>query len=160
MSIVGFRIDDRLLHGQVVENWIQWLRPDLIVVASERASADPLTHDLYAAAMPPGVDVDVVPLARAVEAATRPPGRVLLIVESPADALALIEGGLRPLAITVGGLHHDTGKERLLDFVYLNEDDRDALRHLLALGYEVIAQDVPRHRPNDLGPLLAGAASK
>jgi mannose/fructose/N-acetylgalactosamine-specific phosphotransferase system component IIB len=83
---------------------------------------------------------------------------VLLIVDSPADALALVEAGLEPLTITVGGLHHKNGKERLLDYVYVDDGDRTALRQLADRGIAVVAQDVPRHGARDLKPLLSGVA--
>jgi mannose/fructose/N-acetylgalactosamine-specific phosphotransferase system component IIB len=157
MSLVGFRIDDRLLHGQVIENWIESLRPELVVVANAGAAGDPLIRRLYAAAMPPGIGLEVAPIAGAAAIASRAAERVLLIVGSPADALAVIEAGVRPEAITVGGLHHAGGKTRLLDFVYVDEGDREALQSLVALGLKLIAQDVPRHRPRDLAPLVASA---
>lgn len=158
MTLVGFRIDDRLLHGQVVENWIERLRPDLIIVASDRAAADPLTRELQAAAMPPRVGLEVVALDGAPAAAARGRGRVFVIAGSPADALVLVESGLRPPEIVVGGLHHEGGKERLLDFVYVDENDRAHLRRILELGLKLVAQDVPQHRARDLAPLLADAA--
>jgi mannose/fructose/N-acetylgalactosamine-specific phosphotransferase system component IIB len=156
MTLVGFRIDDRLMHGQVVENWVGELRPDLVLVANARAAADPLTRALYAAALPPGVALEVVPVEDATAAAAAGAARVLLIVGSPADALRLVEAGLRPAVVTVGGLHHVAGKERLLDFVYVDEEDREALRRLAARGLPLAAQDVPRRQPRDLAALLGG----
>jgi len=157
MTLAGFRIDDRLFHGQVVENWIDWLRPGLVVVANARVVGDPITRELWEAAMPSGVTLEVLPVEAAAAAIARAAGRVLLIVESPADALVLVEAGVRPEAITVGGLHHAGGKEKLLEFVWVDEADRAALRRLAAAGIALVAQDVPGRHPRDLRPLLEGA---
>ncbi len=154
MSLVGFRIDDRLLHGQVVENWIEALRPGLIVVANDRAAADAFTQELYAAALPPGVRLIVAPLPAAWAAAREFGGRVFMIAATPADALALVELGLDTDTITIGGLHHASGKERVLDYVYLDGTDRDHLRRLSGRGMVLVAQDVPKRRAIDLAPLL------
>ncbi len=154
MTLVGFRIDDRLLHGQVVENWIEALRPDVIVVASDRVAGDAFTRELYAAALPPGIRLVVAPIPAAAAAARDSTERVLLITGSAGDALALVGAGVAVSAVTVGGVHHAGGKERILDFVYLDDDDREALRRLHAAGIALVAQDVPRRRPADLAPLL------
>lgn len=156
MALVGFRIDDRLLHGQVVENWIEALRPRRVLVANDAAASDPILPELYRAALPPGVAVELctVAAAPAAIAATRDP--LLVLVGSPADALALIAGGVELERIVVGGLHHAPGRDRLLEFVYLGAPDRQALAELAARGIALVAQDVPRRHPIDLKPLLAG----
>ena len=158
MTRVDFRLDDRLLHGQVVENWIEALHPDLVLVASDLAAADDFTRELYAAALPPAVALAVEPLAQAAARVRAASGRVLVIAGSAADALALVRDGIAVARITVGGVHHASGKERVLEFVYLDAADRTALRALQAAGIALIAQDVPSRRPTDLAPLL-GAAS-
>jgi mannose/fructose/N-acetylgalactosamine-specific phosphotransferase system component IIB len=157
MGVVGFRIDDRLLHGQVVENWLEVLRPKRVVVVSDGAFADALLLELYRAALPPGVNVEVLPVAGAaarIAALAREP--VLLLAGSPADALALVEDGVQVASIIVGGLHHAPGRERVLDFVYLSAADRAALAALRARGVALVAQDVPCRTAVDLSPLLAG----
>ena len=157
MTRVDFRLDDRLLHGQVVENWIEALHPDLVLVASDLAAADDFTRELYAAALPPAVALAVEPLAQAAARVRAASGRVLVIAGSAADALALVRDGIGVTRIVVGGIHHAAGKDRLLDFVYLDAADRTALRALAAAGVALIAQDVPSRRPTDLVPLLGAA---
>ncbi len=157
MNRVDFRLDDRLLHGQVVENWIEALHPDLVLVASDLAAADDFTRELYAAALPPAVALAVEPLAQAAARVRAASGRVLVIAGSAADALALVRDGIGVTCIVVGGIHHAAGKDRILDFVYLDAADRTALRALAAAGIALIAQDVPSRRPTDLAPLLGAA---
>jgi mannose/fructose/N-acetylgalactosamine-specific phosphotransferase system component IIB len=159
MGIAGFRIDDRLLHGQVVENWLEVLRPKRVVVVSDGAFGDPILLELYRAALPPGVEVDVFPIAgAAARLAAFGHEPVLVLTASPADALALVEDGVEVGTINVGGLHHAPGRERVLDYVYLGAADRAALAALRARGIELVAQDVPRRTAVDLSPLLEQGA--
>jgi mannose/fructose/N-acetylgalactosamine-specific phosphotransferase system component IIB len=155
MTLAGFRIDDRLLHGQVVENWLEVLRPKRVLVVSDRAFGDPLLLELYRAALPPGIGVEVLPVAGAaarIAATAREP--VLVITASPEDALAILEEGAAVERVVVGGLHHAPGRLRVLDFIYLGAADRAALAALRARGVRLVAQDVPRRAEVDLGPLL------
>ena len=157
MALVGFRIDDRLLHGQVVENWIEALRPRRVVVANDAAASDPILPELYRAALPPGVAVELRSLVEAPAAIRAAQDPLLVLVGSPADALALVMNGVLVERIVVGGLHHAPGREKLLEFVYLGAPDRAALVELSERGVALVAQDVPRRHPIDMGPLLAGA---
>jgi mannose/fructose/N-acetylgalactosamine-specific phosphotransferase system component IIB len=157
MPLVGFRIDDRLLHGQVVENWVEALRPRRILVANDAAARDGLLAELYQASLPPGTAVEVLPVAGAAAVIGAARDTVLVLVGSPRDALGLVEAGVAPGEIVVGGLHHGPGRKKLLEFVYIGDGDREALQALQARGIPLVAQDVPRHPPIDLGPLLVEA---
>lgn len=154
MVLAGFRIDDRLLHGQVVENWLQELRPARVVVASDRAAGDPLVCELFQAAMPGDVELVVSALAGAPAAVAGSPGPVYLIVGSAMDALTLSrDSGIPARTIVVGGLHEEGGRQ-LTDFVFASCGELSALASLARDGATLIAQDVPRRRPVDLTNLL------
>jgi mannose/fructose/N-acetylgalactosamine-specific phosphotransferase system component IIB len=157
MTLVGLRIDDRLLHGQVVENWIEALRPRRVLVANDAAARDPILAELYLASIPPGVEIQITPLAGAAALIRSALDPLFVLVGSPADALTLVEDGVTLERIVVGGLHHEPGREKLLEFVYLGDRDRAALLELLARGIALVGQDVPRRHPVDLEPLLLGA---
>lgn len=155
MDHLAFRIDDRLLHGQVIENWLEELRPARVVVASDRAADDPVVCHLYEAAMPSDVELVVSPVAEAAAAVSSSPGPVYLIVGSAADALILVrDAGIAAGTIVVGGLHAEGGRQ-LADYVYADREELAALASLARGGATMIAQDVPRRRPVDLTILLA-----
>ncbi len=156
MSWALVRIDDRLLHGQVVVAWGQRLRPARIVVADDAAAANDWERELLATSVP-GVEVRVVPLAEgaagwAAEAAA--PGTAFLLVRSLSAALALVEAGARPSAINVGGLHYAPGKDKVNDYVFLDDADRAAARALIGHGVALEVQDVPASRPEPLATLV------
>lgn len=157
MDLLGFRIDDRLLHGQVIENWLAELRPARVVVASDRAARDPMVCHLYKLAMPGEVELVVLPVAEAAAAVSGSPGPVYLIVGSAVDALTLVRhGGIPVGTVVVGGLHAEGGRE-LADYVFASPEDLAALESLARDGATMIAQDVPRRRPVDLTILLAAS---
>src|SRR5690349_13292108 len=108
MSVVLLRIDDRLVHGQVVEGWLKNLRINHIVVASDSVAADDTQKALYMLAVPNGVALDCLPVpdvAAAWQAGAWSMDRVLVLVSSPEDALRLLQGGAPVRSVNVGGLH-------------------------------------------------------
>lgn len=145
MSWVLRRIDDRLIHGQVLVAWGARLDPHRIVVVDDAAAADAWERELYASSAP-GVDVAVRSVAEAAElyaAETAAPGRAFLLVRDLGTARRLVEAGAAVPGFNVGGLHYAPGKEKVSEYVYLDEADRADARALLARGVTLDVQDVP-----------------
>ena len=160
MAIALLRVDDRLVHGQVVEGWLPSLKADLIVVVSDAAAADPIQSALMKMAMPPAVGLLVLGVAAAADALSSPrlaARRALVLVPGPAEALALLKKGVAVERINVGGLHFTIGKVQLGRALFLDEKDKDALREIAARGVRLEGQPLPSDPEEDLAPMLRPA---
>lgn len=143
MSELLVRIDDCLLHAQVLHTWTAAFAPQRLVLAQDRVAADPTLAAHYRA-LAEEVAIEVTTVAAAA-AALRPGGdwpRTLLVVGSAADALRLVEEGAAVRHIQVGGLHAPAGKPIAADVV-LDVDATRALQALLARGVELEARNLP-----------------
>ena len=155
MSWLLQRIDDRLIHGQVVVAWGQRLHPDRLWVADDGAAADPWERDLLAVAAP-GIEVRVVSVAAMAAAWAEEnfaAGGAFLIVRDLAAALALVEAGAAVARFNLGGLHYAPGKSKVNEYIYLDEADRARARALLARSVALEVQDVPGARVESLAAL-------
>jgi PTS system mannose-specific IIB component/fructoselysine and glucoselysine-specific PTS system IIB component len=155
MSWVLHRIDDRLIHGQVLVAWGARLDPARIWLADDEVARSDWERQVYEDAAP-GIVVRVVSVgeaaaAWAAEAAA--PGAAFLLVRDLGTALRLVEAGAGMTSWNVGGLHYAPGKTKLNEYVYLDDGDRTAARALLARGVALEAQDVPATRPQSLSAL-------
>ncbi len=160
MSWQIHRVDDRLIHGQVVIAWGARLRPARIWVVDDASAANPWERELLASAAA-GAEVRVVTVAEAAAAwaaEATAPGGAFLIVPDLATARALIEAGAPVPSFTLGGLHYAPGKTKVNEYVYLDADDRADARALLARGVALEVQDVPASRPQSLASLDPGSA--
>lgn len=140
------RIDDRLLHGQVLLAWASHFEPRRIVLGDDEVAADPVRCELYRGMAESDVDIDVLSLEDVALELEAGGARTLLVLRSPAGARRLVERGVPLRHIQVGGMHAGPHKKRLLDYVHLSVEDADALQWLLAQGVSVEAQDLPSHR--------------
>lgn len=145
------RIDDRLLHGQVLVAWAAAVRPDRIVLANDAVAADPERRALYEALPQDDYEIAIRTLAQAA-AEFAPPRCVIVVCASPQDALQIVAGGADVGAVQVGGLHDAPGKTKILDYVHVSAADREALRAIAAHGVAVLAQDLPAGRAMALDP--------
>lgn len=155
MSWVLHRIDDRLIHGQVLVAWGARLDPVRIWVVDDGVAASEWERTLFREAAP-GIDVRVASVAEAAQAHAQEaaaPGAAFLLVRDLATARALVEAGAVVRDWNVGGLHYAPGKEKLNDYVYLGPADRGHARALLALGGALTVQDVPASAPTALAAL-------
>ena len=148
--IVLFRIDDRLIHGQVVVGWGSALRPDRIILADDEIAASEWERNLYASAVPPDVKVSVLSLREASDqfrGGVFDREKVILVVKHPRSVVALMNLGLEVHEVNVGGLHFREGTEKLADGVYLDADERLILRDLVKRGIKLDGRSLPTSEP-------------
>lgn len=159
MGVTLLRVDDRLIHGQVVEGWIPHLQVDLVVVVSDAAAEDEVQEALMKMALPPAVGLLIVGVVDAPAALSSPQieeARALVLVPGPAEALALVEKGVRVDRINVGGLHYTVGKVQLGRALFLDDKDKTALRALAARGVRLEGRSLPNDPEDDLLTMLEG----
>jgi PTS system mannose-specific IIB component/fructoselysine and glucoselysine-specific PTS system IIB component len=154
MTMALYRIDDRLIHGQVVVGWGQPLNVTFIVLVDDEVRSSDWEQDLYRMGVPPSIEVrfaSVDEAASELSAWEADPRVGILLVGDIDTAVALAQRAPQVRRFNVGGVHHRTGRTERLRFVYLSEDEAKKLRALAARGVEVTAQDVPTARAVPVG---------
>ena len=158
MPIVLFRVDERLIHGQVVVGWGGPLHADRMVLVDDEIAASSWEQELYCLGVPPEMEarfVDVEEARRTLPTWRADGRRTVVLVRDLATARRIAEGGvLREEEVNVGGIHHAPGRDRVLPYVFLSDRERDELRALAALGVRISARDLPNSRRVPLEELL------
>ncbi len=155
MSWILHRVDDRLIHGQVVVTWSQHLHPLRIWVVDPTCAGNQWERDLLAACAP-DLEVrvvDVAGMAAGYADEAKASGGAFMIVRDLPTALALVAAGAPIPMFDLGGLHYVAGKSKINDYIYLDDEDRRAARALLERGVKLVVQDVPAARPEPLTAL-------
>lgn len=150
MSIALYRIDDRLIHGQVVVGWGKPLNVRFIVLVDDAVRASTWEQELYRMGVPPDIEVVFVSTAEALACLPqwKRDARVGLLVTGEIETLATLASDSQGVPrINLGGLHHRPGRSPRLRYVYLTDAEAAQLKALAARGVEVTAQDVPTTPP-------------
>lgn len=145
-GIVHVRIDDRLLHGQVVAFWTNTLKLTRIMVANDKVAEDEMQKSVLRMAAPSGVRTSLIPLSKAAENinADKYKGqRVLLILKTPGDALKLIGMGLPIKSINVGNMANRPNTTQYKRSISLTEEEYAQFMELNDKGIKLTAQMVP-----------------
>jgi len=161
MPIALYRVDERLIHGQVVVGWGAVLHPDHIVVVDDDLAEATWEQELYLLGLPAEVHAEFESVAgarRRLEEWRRRPGRTVVLTRDIETMCRLAAGGsMRGEEVNIGGIHHAAGRSPVLPYVYLSDDERATLGRLAEEGVEVSARDLPGARRVDLAQLLGRA---
>ncbi len=149
MSVVLVRVDQRLIHGQVVEGWLRHLKADAIVVADDAVAGDPLCTLAMTAACPSKVSLDVVAVGEAAQAAKRgelAKKRVLVLVSSVDGLDRVWHSGLTAPSVNVGNVPLVPGRMRVTPSVALSPGELSTLDEIARSGVAVEVKAVPREK--------------
>ena len=150
MSLRLVRIDDRLLHGQVVAVWLRALGAQRIVIVDDATARDDFLREVLTLAAPQGVPVEVYEVATGAArlialAATSEP--VIVLARTPRTVLELRHAGVPIEVVDLGGMGSGPGRRRLHKTISVSPDELRELRELEQLGTRVEVQIVADDRP-------------
>ena len=151
MAIVLCRIDDRLIHGQVVIGWGRPLGIDLIILVDNEVAASAWEQELYRMAVAPEIEVRFVTVAEASAhmGEWQANGKRGLVLTGDLETMAALHAASPDVVhrINLGGIHHRPGRRERLPFVYLTDQELRALNALEDAGAVITAQDLPTTPP-------------
>ncbi len=155
--VIFIRIDDRLIHGQVVEGWVNFLKATSIFVADDRVAANALQRSIMEIAAPQGLRVligGVEDICRQVRASDSLKDRAILLFSNPSAVVRALKLGLNCTELNIGGMHYTPGKRKLIDVLAVDNEDLNALREIASQGVKVTVQAVPNQKPLSLEKLF------
>lgn len=151
MAIVLCRIDDRLIHGQVVIGWGRAMGIDLIILVDDPVAASEWEQELYRMAVAPEIEVRFVTMADAAQQMTewQANGKRGLVLTGDLETMAALRASCPAVVqrINLGGIHHRAGRRERLPFIYLTDQELRTLQTLEAGGAVITAQELPTTAP-------------
>jgi len=163
-SVALVRVDNRLVHGQVLEAWVPALEAQGILVADDEAAGNVLARSAMALAIPSRVKFEVLRLKDAAEL-LRPSGRgpasprTLVLLRDVRDAAALRDAGVEVPHLNLGNVHFAAGRKQVAPSIFLDARELETLGRLAAGGTRVEARAVPSEPPVPLEALRARYAA-
>jgi PTS system mannose-specific IIB component len=145
-----FRIDNRLVHGQIIEAWIPYLGAAELVVANDRLAGDALRQQIMQLAIPERVRVHCVMMKNVKLLYDRLESsgeNTLYLLADCRDAARLITEGVPVTALNVGNMHYCQGKRHLCAHVAVSQEDLQCLRGLHDRGVKLDFRSVPTDTP-------------
>jgi len=158
MAVELVRLDDRLIHGQVTAGWVPALDVRHIILANDEVAGDSWEQSVYRGGTPEDVDVrflTVTDTAAAWQSGEFEDGVTLILLESPSDAVLLLNAGAPITSLNVGGLHHRENRRKVLSYVFVNDQDLACFRKLHEGSVELECRDTPNAKKQLLNAIIS-----
>lgn len=145
MSVVFYRIDDRLIHGQVMTGWSKIYKASHIFVVDDKTAQDTFMCQVMKMAVPKGCEVSILTVEQAVEAIRDDPPeqRTMVLVKTPGVIQSLLERGVEMKELNLGGMGYLAGRKMILRNIQVSPAELAELKAIAARGIRVFCQIVP-----------------
>ena len=158
MPVTHVRMDNRLIHGQILVEWNAYLKIDHLIVTNDKVANDPMQVTLLKAVTPIGAKVSVLTIKDCVEYCLSPDAEnesIFIITKLPEDCLALLENGLKIDTLNLGNQAFVRGSKKLSNNVYLTEEGVKALKEIHEKGIKLTCRTHPPEPDNEFWPVIA-----
>ena len=146
MKIVMCRVDERLVHGQVIASWAKILSIRSILVIDDQLAKDSFMGTVLAMAAPSGVKVELISVEQAaarIEKEGEAEGlNTMLLFKSSQYALALVEKGVQIKELNIGNMGAGPSRKAVSRNVYASPGEVEIFKKLLDMGVDVYLQMV------------------
>ncbi|MBN2438538.1 MAG: PTS sugar transporter subunit IIB [Deltaproteobacteria bacterium] len=153
LDIALVRVDNRLVHGQILEAWVPFLKASCIVVVNDQAASDFFHETVIRMAVPRGVKVIVCSVAEFSETYPFNRGRgpkTIVLFSKVSDALTAHRLGFLFDQLNIGNIYNEECKLCCTPAVLLSNDDIHDIIDLQDAGVKIELRQVPREKPIDL----------
>ena len=155
-NIVYSRVDDRLVHGQVMTAWVQTTGANCVVIVDDKVAKDTFLQMVMKQSMPGKIKLEVLTIEQAVTYLTKddPKLKLFILVKTPNVVLDLVEKGVAFRSLGVGGMGAKPERSTLYRNISASEDEKAALVKLQEKGLDVFFQVTPDTNKVQLSSVL------
>ncbi|WP_058912952.1 PTS system mannose/fructose/N-acetylgalactosamine-transporter subunit IIB [Entomohabitans teleogrylli] len=156
MPINLARIDDRLIHGQVITTWVKNHDIEQVLIINDKVAGDKVQQSVLTMSAPPELKVQVFGVQHFIEILkkTEIKRRTMLLFTNSVDVNTLVEGGVKIDKLNVGGMRMQEGRKSLSRAVAVTPQEEQAFKALIARNIPVEIQMVPKDPIVDLQTLI------
>jgi mannose/fructose/N-acetylgalactosamine-specific phosphotransferase system component IIB len=156
MPISLVRVDDRLIHGQVVQGWLKAISVNVLLVASDVVVKDKMQQALMQMAVSSDIKLEIKNLQDAVNILNTMEHRsnVMILMASPREAFYMLEHSIKFNSLNIGGMHFSNGKKQILNNVYADDTDIEFLYKIYQKGVELESRILPSDERLNAIPLI------
>ncbi len=150
-----FRVDNRLVHGQVTEAWLPYTGAKHLVVANDALAEDLLRQQIISLAVPQRVHMHFVSLQDLPSVLQKYANeRIFVLLEHCQDVLTVFSHDVPVSRLNIGNLHYAEGKRQLLPHVAVTDAEILILQKL-SEKVTVDFRSVPTEKNRELHELLS-----
>ena len=152
-----WRIDDRLIHGQVIIGWCSQLPITRLAVIDKQIAKNSWEKELLLMAAPPNLPAEILTveeITQKISPWTKGKEMILVLLKSPELIKELKDAGVDVKKVNVGGMHFRDDRRELLSYLYLSSNEIKLFEELMEQGIHFDCQDLPTSTAYDLKKII------
>ena len=154
-NILLARVDDRLIHGQVMTAWLKRYPAKQVIIVDDGVAKDDFMASVLQMAAPTGVKVRVFSCEKVIQLMGKGiKNPTILLAKSPITYKRMIDGGLDLTAINIGGMGINETRKTFYKNIAASDEEKEAMKNLLDRGIDVKIQVIPQDKVVEIGSLL------
>jgi len=159
MDIALVRVDNRLVHGQILEAWVPYCQAGCIIVVDDHVASDFFRETVIKMAVPRDIDVVITSVEDFTRyiLQSRQGKRTIILFSEVADVVTCYKNGFKLEHLNIGNVHNEDCVKECSPSVLLGTTDIESIRYLVAAGVKVELQRIPREKPMNVTEVLPAA---
>jgi PTS system mannose-specific IIB component len=157
-DIALVRVDNRLVHGQILEAWVPFIEAKCIMVVDDNSASDFFCETVIRMAVPSEIEVNICSVEDFAANYVYSQGsgkKTIVLFSKIADALKVYQKGFHFKKLNIGNIHHEDYKVCCAPSVFLCEPEiQDIFKLLQDEGVDVELKRVPREKAVDIKDAL------
>ena len=156
-SGIIWRMDDRLIHGQVIIGWCGQLPVERLIVCDNEIASTEWERNLLLMAAPANLRAEICSVeqtANSVHLWKSSKKITLILLKSPQILQALLEEGISIEKVNIGGIHYREDRQEFLPYLFLSREEIEIFSQLIKTGIYFECQDLPTSNSYDLEKLI------
>lgn len=159
MEVQLFRIDDRLIHGQVILSWAKYLKSERIILCDNEVAENEWEKELYVSCVPHAMNCVIYNTKTASEyllSDLTNLNKTIVLVKSPAVLREIIDYGFVPTRVNLGGIHYAAKRKKYLSYLFLSDSEVEDIKMLTAKGIAIYCQEIPTSKKYNILDIING----
>ena len=155
-NLLFVRIDDRLIHGQVVTQWIKMYKDTRhILVVDDKTSKDPFMQTMFQLLIPKGITIEIRTIEDAAklckEGLAKP---TMMIAKVPDTIKSLRDLGVDIDAFNIGGMGMSGQRKKFFQNISMDEHEKEIIKQMVDEGVKITIQIVPAQACYNVSDLM------
>ncbi|MBQ1533580.1 MAG: PTS sugar transporter subunit IIB [Erysipelotrichaceae bacterium] len=140
------RVDDRLIHGQIVAAWVKSLGLERIWIVDDATANDSFLKNVMKMVAPPNVEFSVSAednIAETAKQYDQDKVKTLVLVKYPATAEKIFNTGISFRELQIGGIGANADRKKVYKNISMSDDEMRSCRNMINVGVNVYIQVTP-----------------
>lgn len=137
------RIDNRLIHGQIIETWLPYTGAQSVIVVNDELASDIVQQQIMSLAIPGTISSHFVAVDAVAAEIQEVASNTIVLFHSCSDARKAFDTGFMFEVLNIGNIHYSPGKKQVSPNVALTGEDENCLKYFARKGVELDFRCVP-----------------